>query len=275
MKAVILCGGQGTRLRDPRGVLGATGTQELIPKPMLPIGGRPIVWHILRSYYSFGVREFVLCLGYKSWVIKDYFINYSAMNSDVTVRLDGAKDIALHPSSDPVMQSEMLDASVTLVETGELTLTAGRIASIRKYVEKDGLFLMTYGDGLSNIDISALMAYHRSHGKVATVTGVAAPSRFGELMTEGGTVTGFAEKPEHPAGVINGGYFVIDSQRIWKYLEGAEDSPFERTPMSRLVEERQIAMFQHNGFWKCMDTATEYMTLTDLWNSGQAPWKTW
>jgi glucose-1-phosphate cytidylyltransferase len=260
MKAVILCGGQGTRIRD---------ANELLPKPMLPIGGKPIVWHIMKMYARHGVREFVLCLGYKGWLVKEFFLNYRAMTTDVTVSLgrhDGLEFIGRHDEE---------DWKVTLAETGEETMTGGRVAAIRRYVEGDDLFLLTYGDGVADLDIARTIAFHREHRKIATVTAVRPPGRFGEMSIDAGEVTEFNEKPQATEGFINGGFFVLDAKRIWDYVGVDPKVPFEREPLRALARDRQLVAFPHTGFWQPMDTAREYGLLNDLWASGKAPWKTW
>lgn len=259
MKAVILCGGQGTRIRD---------ASELLPKPMLPIGGKPIVWHIMKMYARHGVREFVLCLGYKGWLIKEFFLNYRAMTTDVTVTLGRHDVLEFHGRHDEE------DWKVTLAETGEDTMTGGRVLAIRRYVEADELFLLTYGDGVSDVPISKTIEFHRAHGKVATVAAVRPPGRFGEMQIDAGQVTEFNEKPQATEGFINGGFFVVDGRRIWSYIAGA-GTIFEREPLQKLARDRELVAFPHTGFWQPMDTAREYGLLNDLWASGKAPWKTW
>jgi glucose-1-phosphate cytidylyltransferase len=260
MKTVILCGGQGTRIRD---------ANELLPKPMLPIGGKPIVWHIMKMYARHGVKDFVLCLGYKGWHLKEFFLNYKAMTTDLTVTLGqhGAVELNGHHDEE--------DWRVTLAETGEETQTGGRVAAVRKYVEGDEPFLLTYGDGVSDVDISATIAVHRREGKVATVTAVRPPGRFGEMVIDGGKVTEFNEKPQVSEGFINGGFFVLDGRRIWKYLEGGPSVVLEREPLRALARDRELVAFPHTGYWQPMDTAREYGQLNDLWAAGKAPWKTW
>ena len=260
MKAVILCGGQGTRIRD---------ANELLPKPMLPIGGRPIVWHIMKMYAQHGVRDFVLCLGYRGWVIKEFFLNYKAMTADLTVTL------GKHGAVEVIGRHDEEDWRVTLAETGEETMTGGRVAAVRKYVEGDEPFLLTYGDGVSDVDIGATIAAHRKHGKVATVTAVRPPGRFGEMLIDGGAVTEFNEKPQTSEGFINGGFFVLDGRRIWKYLGEDRATILEREPLRSLARDRELYAFPHTGFWQPMDTSREYGLLNDLWASGKAPWKTW
>jgi glucose-1-phosphate cytidylyltransferase len=260
MKAVILCGGQGTRIRD---------ASELLPKPMLPIGGKPIVWHIMKSYAQHGVREFVLCLGYKGWVIKEFFLNYRAMTTDVTVTLGRHDTLEFHSSHDEE------DWKVTLAETGEETMTGGRVAAIRRYVEGDDLFLLTYGDGVSDADIGASLRFHREHGKIATVTAVRPPGRFGEMRIDGGAVTEFNEKPNATEGFINGGFFVLDGRRVWPYLGEDRATVLEREPLRKLARDGELVAFPHTGFWQPMDTAREFQLLNELWAGGKAPWKTW
>jgi len=260
MKAVILCGGQGTRIRD---------ANELLPKPMLPIGNRPIVWHIMKTYSSHGVDDFILSLGYKGWLFKEFFLNYRAVMSDVTVHL--GQDVP------PDFRARRNDEkwNVTLVDTGEKTDTAGRIAGIRDQVESEGTFCVTYGDGVSDVDITRLLEFHRGHGKIATVTAVRPASRFGEIQMEGSLVREFNEKPQAAGGFINGGYFVFDSRRIWSYLGKDPLEVLERVPMQRLAADGQLMAFPHVGFWQPMDTLREFNLLNDLWATGQAPWRTW
>ena len=260
MKAVILCGGQGTRIRD---------ANESLPKPLLPIGGKPIVWHIMKSYAAHGFDEFVLCLGYKGWLIKEFFLNYRAMTTDVTVHLGKERGIEIHGNH------EEENWSVTLAETGENTMTGGRVAAIRKWVNDDDLFMLTYGDGVSDVDIGQLVAFHRAHGKVATVTAVRPPGRFGEMMMTDGLVREFNEKPQATEGFINGGYFVLDAKRMWDYLTGGPGEVFEREPLQKLARDGELVAFHHTGFWQPMDTFREYSLLNDLWAAGKAPWKQW
>jgi glucose-1-phosphate cytidylyltransferase len=259
MKAVILCGGQGTRIRE---------ASEVLPKPMLPVGGKPIVWHIMKGLAASGITEFVLCLGYKGWVIKEFFVNYQAMTSDITVTLGHPGSVEFH--------SERADEpwKVTLAETGENTATAGRVAAVRKYVEREECFLLTYGDGLCDVGIGDLVAFHRSHGRAATVTAVRPPGRFGEMRLDGSTVTEFNEKPQATEGFINGGFFILDGVRIWDYL-GGPHTVLEREPLQRLAREGQLAAYAHTGFWQPMDTMREYTLLNEMWSSGHAPWKMW
>jgi glucose-1-phosphate cytidylyltransferase len=260
MKAVILCGGQGTRIRD---------AGENLPKPMLPIGGKPIAWHIMKMYAQAGVTEFVLCLGYKGWAFKEFFLNYRAMTTDVTITLGRHDALEFHGRH----QEE--DWKVTLAETGEETMTGGRVAAIRRYVEGDDLFLLTYGDGVSDVDIGASIAFHRTHGKIATVSAVRPPGRFGEMRITDGRVTEFNEKPNTTEGFINGGFFVLDAKRIWPYLGTNPATILEREPLQSLGRDGQLAAFPHTGFWQPMDTAREFALLNEMWSTGKAPWKTW
>ena len=260
MKAVILCGGQGTRIRD---------ANELLPKPMLPIGGKPMLWHIMKLYAGYGVKDFVLCLGYKGWVIKEFFLNYRAMMADITVHLNH------HAAVDFIGSHDEEDWRITLAETGEHTQTGGRVSAIRRYVEKDDVFCLTYGDGIADIDIGSLLAFHRSHSKIATITAVRPPGRFGELRLEGPMVQQFNEKPQTSQGFINGGFMVLDSERIWEYLGHDSQDILEREPLQRLVADGQLSAFEHTGFWQPMDTLREYTLLNDLWATGKAPWKKW
>ncbi len=262
MKVVILCGGQGTRIRD---------ANESLPKPLLPIGGKPVLWHIMKGYARHGFTDFVLCLGYKGWLIKEYFLNYRAMTSDIEVTLgpDAASRILGSHSPDE-------DGwRVTLAETGEVTQTAGRVAAVRRYVEADDLFMLTYGDGVSNVDVTALVAFHRAHGKAATVTAVHPPGRFGEMEMRGSEVTQFNEKPQATAGFINGGFFVFDARRVWDYIPRDATTILEREPLRALAEAGELMAFEHQGFWQPMDTAREYHLLNEMWATGAAPWQTW
>lgn len=238
---------------------------------MLPIGGKPMVWHIMKSYAAHGVREFVLCLGYKGWLIKEYFLNYRAMTADLTVVLSktGPSETTLHGGNGDE------DWSVTLAETGEETMTGGRVAAIRKYVEGDEPFFLTYGDGVSDVDVSTLLAFHQKQGKVATVTAVRPPGRFGEMGLEGDVVREFNEKPQATEGFINGGFFVFDGKRIWDFLGKSTKTVLERDPMQKLAKAGELNAFRHPGFWQPMDTFREYLLLNDMWESNKAPWKKW
>lgn len=260
MKAVILCGGQGTRIRS---------VDESLPKPLLPIGDRPIVWHIMKLFSHHGIDDFVLCLGYKSWLFKEWLLNYRAMLSDMTIDLSRPADVSFHDGRDPEAWR------VTLAETGVDTMTGGRLAAVRRYVGESGLFLLTYGDGVADVDVRALIDFHRSHGKVATVTAMRPPSRFGEMLIEGERVSCFTEKPQVSEGSVNGGFFVFDAARIWNYVPDDASTILERGPLQHLADDGELAAFRHPGFWQPMDTPREFRELNDLWDSGQAPWKVW
>lgn len=260
MKVVILCGGYGTRIRD---------VADNIPKPMIPIGPYPILWHIMKYYASHGHQEFVLCLGYKSQVIKDFFLNYEAHTKDFTVVLGRDGDVRFHTDHDES------DWQITLADTGLNALTGARIRKIKNYIGDDENFMLTYGDGVGDIDIGSLLAFHAAHGKLLTVTGVRPPGRFGELMADAdGLVSEFNEKPQATAGRISGGFFVC-RREIFDYLDEREDLVFEQEPMSRLVADRQMCLYPHDGFWQPMDTHREYSLLNRLFDSGKAPWVIW
>ena len=260
MRVVILCGGQGSRIRD---------ASETVPKPMLPIGGKPIVWHIMKLYARHGLNQFVLCLGYRAWVVKEYFLNYAAMTNDVVVQLGPKRNVSV------AVTDHEEDWNIVLAETGEATQTAGRVSAIRRYVDDDDLFLLTYGDGVADVDITALIDFHKSHGKIATVTAVRPPGRFGELGIGGELVNEFNEKPQASGGFINGGFFVCDARRIWPYLGDGPSVALELEPLQRLAAEGQLAAYRHLGFWQPMDTPREYALLNAMWESGDAPWKVW
>jgi glucose-1-phosphate cytidylyltransferase len=236
---------------------------------MLPIGGKPIVWHIMKMYARHGVRDFVLCLGYRGWVIKEFFLNYKAMTADLTVTL------GQHGAVEVLGRHDEEDWRVTLAETGEKTQTGGRVAAVRRHVEGDEPFLLTYGDGVSDVDIGKAVAFHQQHGRVATVTAVRPPGRFGEMVIDGGQVTEFNEKPQTSEGFINGGFFVLDGRRIWDYIGGDPMTALEGVPLRALAADGQLLAFPHTGFWQPMDTSREYGLLNDLWAAGKAPWKTW
>lgn len=256
MKAVILAGGLGTRLSEET---------SLRPKPMVEIGGRPILWHIMKIFSSHGIDEFVICLGYKGYMVKEYFANYFLHMSDVTF------DMAENRMQ--VHQNNTEPWRVTLVDTGEDTMTGGRLKRVREYVRNETDFCFTYGDGVGDVDIGALVAFHRAEGKLATVTAVQPPGRFGAIETDGHTVTGFAEKPAGDGGWINGGFFVV-SPRVIDYIDH-DATIWEQEPLKRLASERQLSAWQHTGFWQPMDTLREKNQLEALWASNQAPWKTW
>jgi glucose-1-phosphate cytidylyltransferase len=260
VKVVILCGGQGTRIR---------GVSDEIPKPMLPVAGKPILWHIMKYYASFGHDEFVLCLGHKGNVIKDFFLNYETHVNDLTVHLGQRGQVVVHS------RDETEEWRVTLVETGEETQTGGRVARALKYTRDDEPFFLTYGDGVSDVRLDNLLSYHASRKAVLTVTGVMPPGRFGELQLDGqGNVVGFNEKPQVSGGLISGGFFVCEPE-ISKYLSGEALEVFEQEPMIRMVKEGAMAVYQHPGFWQCMDTPRDWTYLNQLATSGDAPWARW
>lgn len=258
MKVVILCGGKGTRLREET---------EYRPKPMVPIGDRPILWHIMRTYAAFGHKDFILCLGYKGEVIKDWFRNIEWMLSDVTITI-GRSEVEF---STPIEESGW---RVTLADTGLDAMTGARLWRVRKYLEEEEEFLFTYGDGVGNVDIAASIDYHRKSGRVLTLTGVRPPGRFGELLVEAGRVTHFFEKPQASGGRINGGFFVAN-RRIFDYLSDRADLVFEQQPLAELSRTGELSCYEHDGFWQPMDTYHEYMMLNRLWEEGLAQWKVW
>ncbi len=257
MKVVILCGGLGTRLREET---------EFRPKPMVPIGGRPILWHIMKTYASHGHKDFILCLGYKGDVIKDYFRNYKWNVSDVTMKLGKNPQVRFHNDH------EEEDWTVTMLETGATTETGGRLKRAMDFIT-DETFLFTYGDGLTDSDINASIRFHEQSGALATVTAVRPPGRFGDLLIEDNAVIGFNEKPERQSALINGGFLVLN-RGILKHFP-AEDQPFESSVLPKLTEGRLLAAYVHDGFWQCMDTYREQTLLESMWNSGSAPWKVW
>jgi glucose-1-phosphate cytidylyltransferase len=256
LKVVLLCGGLGTRMREET---------EFRPKPMVDIGGRPLLWHIMKTYAAYGLRDFVLCLGYRGSMIKEYFANYHLLDSDVTFEL-GRGSIEYH-------HGRAEDWRVTLVDTGEDAMTGARVKRVSPYLDGD-LFLCTYGDGLADVNIADLLAFHRAHGRLATVTGVRAPSRFGQLVTDGIDVTRFAEKPPEEAGLINGGYFVFD-RSVLDWLSWESDCVLERAPLEGLAAAGELAIYEHTGFWQCADTARDLDLLRGLWSAGDAPWRVW
>jgi glucose-1-phosphate cytidylyltransferase len=260
MKVVILCGGYGTRIRD---------VADNIPKPMIPIGGYPILWHIMKYYASYKHSEFVLCLGYKSHAIKEFFLNYEAFTRDFTIGLGRHESIEFHNDHGEA------DWKVTLAETGLNAMTGARVKKVERYVSDQKNFMLTYGDGVGDIDIDRLIAFHESHGRILTVTGVRPPGRFGELVSqEDGRVTEFNEKPQASGGRISGGFFVC-RREIFDYLDSDDGLLFEDRPMRRLVQDGEMMVYQHDGFWQPMDTHREYQLLNGLYESGKAPWMIW
>lgn len=256
MKTVILAGGLGTRISEET---------HLKPKPMIEIGGRPILWHIMKLYSVFGLNDFIICCGYRGYIIKEYFANYFLHMSDVTFDMTENHMEVHNRKAEPWR--------VTLVDTGESTMTGGRLRRVREYIEDEDSFCFTYGDGLSDLNIRALIDFHQSHGKLATVTAVSPPGRYGALQLDGFDVKGFAEKPRGDGGKINGGFFVLSPACV--DLIAGDDMPWETEPMTKLAEMGQLAAFDHSGFWQPMDTLREKNQLEELWNEGRAPWKLW
>jgi glucose-1-phosphate cytidylyltransferase len=256
MKAIILAGGLGSRLSEET---------TLRPKPMVEIGGKPILWHIMNIYSAYGVEEFIIALGYKAEVIKDYFLNFYALNNDISIDLTSGKTI-IHDGNQPRWK-------VHLVDTGMYTQTGGRLKRLAGWLDKNETFMFTYGDGVANIDLAALLQFHISHGKLATVTAVRPPARFGRMAFEEDRVTDFYEKPEEGEGWINGGFFVLEAATL-DYIEG-DDTSWEREPIERLAREGQMVSYKHKGFWSCMDTLREKNMLEEAWRSGNVPWKVW
>ncbi len=256
VKAVILAGGLGTRISEE------TGSR---PKPMVYIGGKPLLWHILKGYSAHGIHDFVICCGYMGYVIKEYFANYFLHTSDVTFDMSNNR-MEIH-------QRHAEPWRVTLVDTGDATQTGGRLARVRQFVENDELFCFTYGDGVSDLDVTAQLAFHRAHGLKATVTAVAPPGRFGSLNLDGEKVSGFTEKPMGDGGLINGGFFVLSPQ-VLALIDG-DSCIWENEPIRQLITDGQLAAYQHAGFWRPMDTLRDKNYLEELWSSGQAPWKIW
>jgi glucose-1-phosphate cytidylyltransferase len=256
MKAVILAGGLGTRISEET---------HLKPKPMIEIGGKPILWHILKMYSAHGVHEFVICCGYKGYIIKEYFANYFLHMSDVTFDMASNRMEVHHKHAEPWR--------VTLVDTGEDTMTGGRLRRVADYLKGADAFCFTYGDGVSDVDIAATLAFHRAHGKLATVTAVQPPGRYGALTLQGHSVQGFTEKPRGDGGLINGGFFVLSPQCLSRIA--GDSTSWEAEPLAGLARDGQLMAYEHTGFWQPMDTLREKNMLEDLWQSGQAPWKTW
>lgn len=256
MKAVILAGGLGTRIAEETIVR---------PKPMVEIGGKPVLWHIMKTYSAHGIHEFVICCGYKGYMIKEYFANYFLHMSDVTFDMQNNKMEVHQRHSEPWR--------VTLVDTGEGTMTGGRLRRVADYVKQEEAFCFTYGDGVADIDISALIAYHRQHGKRATVTAVQPPGRYGSLNMDGKTVSSFIEKPQGDGGWINGGYFVLSPQCI--ELIAGDSTSWEGEPLNSLAAQGELIAYVHKGFWQPMDTLRDKNHLEELWQTGKAPWKVW
>lgn len=256
MKAVILAGGLGTRIAEET---------HLRPKPMIEIGGRPIIWHIMKIYSAHGITDFIICCGYKGYMIKEFFLNYFTHMSDITVDLEH-NTLEVHSRKSEPWR-------VTLVDTGENTMTGGRLKRVANYLTGEADFCFTYGDGVSNVDVTALIASHRESGRSATVTAVRPPGRYGALEVEGNLVRSFAEKPAGDGGMINGGFFVLNPSVI-DYIKG-DNTPWEAAPLERLAAEGELICFEHEGFWQAMDTLRDRNTLESLWQTGNAPWKCW
>lgn len=256
MKAVILAGGRGTRLAEETAIR---------PKPMVEIGGRPILWHVMKIYAAHGITDFVVCLGYKGWQVKEYFLNWRLHESDIRVDLATGRIEVLRPAAEPWR--------VTLVDTGEETQTGGRLKRVAAHLAGDDAFCLTYGDGVGDIDVTRLLAFHRAHGRLATVTAVTPPGRFGALRLDGTRVTQFLEKPPGEGGSINGGFFVL-SPRVLDLVEG-DATVWEEAPLATLAARGELFAYDHRGFWQPMDTLRDRMLLDRLWNEGRAPWKTW
>ena len=258
MKVVILAGGYGTRIRD---------VSDNVPKPMIKIGSYPIIWHIMKYFSVYGFKEFIICLGFKGEIIRNFFINYELYTKDITFRLGEKNKNSLYGR-----HSES-DWEISLIDTGINTMTGGRIARIKKYINDDNFFL-TYGDGVSDVDLNKLLKYHNSHKKILTVTGVRPPGRFGELREKNSLVTEFNEKPQTSLGRISGGFFVAN-KKIFNYLSEDNDLVFEEKPIKDLVKQKQFMMFKHNGFWQPMDTSREYKMLNYIYEKKKAPWVIW
>ena len=256
MKAVILAGGLGTRLSEET---------QAKPKPMVEIGGRPILWHLMKIFTAYGVTEFIICLGYRGYVVKEFFANYFLHTSDVTFDMRENRMEVHERHAEPWR--------VTLVDTGDLSMTGGRLKRVRRYVENDAAFFFTYGDGLGDIDLAALMRFHEGHGQAATVTAVVPPGRFGALELDGPRVSDFTEKPAGDGSMINGGFFIL-SPAVIDLIDG-DDTIWENQPIAELIRRDQLRAFRHTGFWQPMDTLREKNQLEALWASGKAPWKCW
>jgi glucose-1-phosphate cytidylyltransferase len=255
-KVVLLCGGQGTRMREET---------EYRPKPMVEVGGKPLLWHIMKIYAAHGIGDFICCLGYRGAMIKQYFLDYHALRSDVTVSLaSGNVEYA---------RREVEDWTVSLVDTGERSMTGARVKRVERFIGDDDVFMVTYGDGVGDIDVTALLDFHRSHGKLATVTGVRPPSRFGELVHEGDHVTSFDEKLAGDQ-LISGGFFVFD-RTVLDRLSPDPACILERAPLEGLARDGQLAVYRHDGYWQCADTVREVEVLREMWDRGDAPWRIW
>ena len=258
MKTIILAGGWGTRLGN---------ITEEIPKPMVKIGDKPIIWHIMKIYANHGFKDFILCLGYKGEMIKNYFYNYEILNNDFTVELGSYKHVKIHSNH------KEKGWRVTLADTGEMALKGSRIKKIEKYVDED-LFMLTYGDGVADINLHELLSFHKSHGRIGTVTGVRPPSRFGEMIIKDNKVVSFTEKPQVSEGLINGGFFVLN-RRIFDYLSEDDNCDFEVGPLEQLAKDGELMVYELKKEWACMDTFRDMQYLNKLWESGRGFWKIW
>lgn len=256
MKAVILAGGFGTRLSEETGVR---------PKPMVEVGGKPILWHIMNIYSAYGINEFIIAVGYKAEIIKEYFLNFYSINNNITVDLSTGHT-TIHDGNQPAWK-------VHIIDTGINTQTGGRLRKLRKYIEDEESFMFTYGDGVADINLNDLLEFHKSHKKMATVTTVHAPARFGRIGFNGNQITEFFEKPKLAEGWINGGFFILNPKTL-DYIDG-DDTIWERDPIERLAHDGQLMGYKHYGFWSCMDTLKEKNMLEELWKSEKAPWKVW
>lgn len=260
MKAVILAGGLGTRISEET---------HLKPKPMVEIGGKPIIWHIMKIYASHGITDFIICAGYKGYVIKEYFANYFLHMSDITFSMKDNKVI--------VHDSEVENWNVTIVNTGEETMTGGRLARVAPYLDKDEPFAFTYGDGVADVDITSLINFHKDHGKIATLTAVQPPGRFGSIsfnLSDDRIIQNFQEKPQGDGAWINGGFFIL-SPKALQYISDGDYTVWEKDPLERLTKDEQLSAFRHNSFWQPMDTLRDRSRLEKLWSTGKAPWKNW
>jgi len=258
IQVVILCGGLGTRLREET---------EFRPKPMVNIGSHPILWHIMKYYSQFGFHDFVLALGYKGEMIKNYFYHYEVMNNDVSIELGRPEDLRIHHSHDEA------GWKITLANTGEKSLKGARLKKVEKYIP-DETFMMTYGDGVADVDINALLSFHKAHGKLATLTGINPASRFGELKINGNRVEAFNEKPKNGDGFVNGGFFVLN-RGVFDYLSEDDSCDFEIGPLEEIARQGELMVYKHHGFWACMDTLRDMEYLNKLWSEGKAEWKVW
>ena len=256
MKAVILAGGLGTRISEET---------DIKPKPMIEIGNKPLLWHIMKIYSFYGVNDFIICCGYKGYIIKEYFANYFLHQADITFDIKNNKQVIHNKKTEPW--------KVTLVDTGELTQTGGRIKRIQKYLNKNENFHLTYGDGLANVDLNRLLSFHNKHNKLATVTAVMPPVRFGLIEDKGDKVLGFKEKPKNQNSWINGGFFCLNYE-IFEYIDD-DNTIWEREPLEKLAKSNNLRAYKHNGFWQPVDTLREKNILQNLWSSKKAPWKTW